>query len=202
MNGPTDRGARIARNEAVFRETNEQISVINEIGAQLPEIPILCECGSAGCAEVVRVGQDLYESVRSSSNRFLLRAGHEEADVEIVVERHADILVVEKKPGRPRLIVEATDPRRHRGDGNGDETDVETARRIAENESQFREANERIERATVMLDPAPATLPFLCECGRLECLVTIRLALEDYELARANPRTFVCARFANSSRIS
>jgi hypothetical protein len=71
--------------------------------------------------------------------------------------------------------------------------DPGTARRIAENESRFREANEKIEDAALRLEPDANTLPFVCECGRSECLQTIRLSLGDYEQARQEGTFFVCA---------
>ena len=67
------------------------------------------------------------------------------------------------------------------------------ARRIAENESRFRDANERIEDAAQRLEPDALSIPFVCECGRPECFQTLRLTLMEYELARETPRYFVCA---------
>jgi len=37
------------------------------------------------------------------------------------------------------------------------------------------------------------TAPFVCECGRIECLVVLRLTVEEYEQGRQNPRWFLCA---------
>jgi hypothetical protein len=76
---------------------------------------------------------------------------------------------------------------------NSGQMDPGTARRIAENESRFREANEKIEDAALRLEPDANTLPFVCECGRSECLQTIRLSLRDYEQARQQGTFFVCA---------
>jgi hypothetical protein len=70
--------------------------------------------------------------------------------------------------------------------------DPETTRRIAENESRFREANEKIEDAALRLEPNASTLPFVCECGRAECLETLRLSFRDYEQARQQATFFVC----------
>lgn len=70
--------------------------------------------------------------------------------------------------------------------------DVETARRIGENESRFRSANEKIETAALRIEADAPTVPFVCECGRRECYVTLRLALDEYEQAREHPRRFVC----------
>ena len=75
---------------------------------------------------------------------------------------------------------------------SGPEVDGELARRLGENESRFREANERIEGAWLRLEAGAPSVPFVCECGRLECVMTIRLTLAEYEKARAHPRHFVC----------
>ena len=71
-------------------------------------------------------------------------------------------------------------------------TDPEIARRIGENEARFRDANERIEAAAEQLEPQALMMPFVCECGRPECLQTLRLTFAEYELARQGPTTFVC----------
>ena len=71
--------------------------------------------------------------------------------------------------------------------------DPGTARRIAENESRFRDANEKIENAFLRLEPDANTLPFVCECGRTDCIQIIRLSLADYEQARQKGTFFACA---------
>ena len=178
---------RIARNEASFRETNEQIDALNEAGAQLPEIPIVCECGSDDCVLVLTVDAGKYDEVRGHPDRFLVKAGHEIPDVESVVERLGDFSVVEKHVGVPQQMAEGTDTRAGTG-----VVDDEMARRIAENEARFRDANERIEDAVLRLEPNAETIPFVCECGRPECLTTLRLTIAEYEAAREDPRFFLC----------
>ena len=70
--------------------------------------------------------------------------------------------------------------------------DPDLARKIAENESRFRVANEKIEAGWLNIDPDPLTVPFVCECGRLECLQTLRLTIEEYEFARSDGTYFLC----------
>ena len=70
--------------------------------------------------------------------------------------------------------------------------DPALARRIAENEVRFRAANERIEAARLRLDADPITVPFVCECGRIECLQTVRLTIAEYEFVRSDGAYFVC----------
>lgn|SRR5436190_16463232 len=71
--------------------------------------------------------------------------------------------------------------------------DEEFKRRIAENESRFRAANEKIEEGWQRLGKAEQTIPFTCECGRRDCMVVLRLTAGQYEQGRRNPRTFICA---------
>ena len=67
------------------------------------------------------------------------------------------------------------------------------ARRIAENEARFRNANERIEVAFDHLEPESWTMPVVCECGRRDCFQMLRLTREEYERVRQHPRHFVCS---------
>jgi hypothetical protein len=69
----------------------------------------------------------------------------------------------------------------------------ELARKIAENEVRFRTANEKIEAARLRLEADPITVPFVCECGRIECLQTVRLTIPEYESVRSDGACFVCA---------
>ena len=182
-----ERQARIARNEAAFRQTNEEIEALNSSGARAARFPIVCECGSENCAEVIMVAAAEYDTVRGDPHRFLIKPGHEFPDVEDVVDRRADFVVVEKKPGLPQQLAEESDPR-----SGEDAVSPAVARRIAENESRFRDANERIEEAVLEHEITAFTMPFVCECGREECLKTLRLTLAEYELARTGPRLFLC----------
>src|SRR3954447_11984017 len=57
--------------------------------------------------------------------------------------------------------------------------DDEAKRRIAENESRFRAANEKIEDAGERFGAEQSALPFICECGRPTCVVVIRVTIPD-----------------------
>ena len=63
-------------------------------------------------------------------------------------------------------------------------------RRLATNESIFREVNEAINRGGW---PGEEGTPvnFRCECARLGCTALLPLTPRDYEHVRANPRRFV-----------
>ena len=105
---------RRARNEAIFREVNERIedlskrSGIDEDDSLLPGF--ICECSSEGCTELLQVSYQLYETVRENPRRFLVLPGHQDPDVERVVDEHPNALVVEKNIDASRVALQH-DPR-------------------------------------------------------------------------------------------
>ena len=103
--------AQIALNEAAFRSLNEQIYGPGGSGESLPQFAIACECGSGSCVVTLTVEATLYGDVRADPHRFLVMLGHEDPEAETVVQRHGELLVVEKHAGEPQRLVEATDPR-------------------------------------------------------------------------------------------
>jgi hypothetical protein len=64
------------------------------------------------------------------------------------------------------------------------------ARRIADNESRFREINERLRTDLAALPDDEAPVDFICECGRADCAETVRLTLAEYEAVRASSLDF------------
>ncbi len=65
----------------------------------------------------------------------------------------------------------------------------ERARRIADNESLFRLANERMA-GWEERERADARELYFCECGRAECREKVELVKADYERARSDSVTF------------
>ena len=99
---------RAARNEALFREVNENIARLEERhGATLTEPVFICECANAGCAEQLAIDPGTYRRVREQPRLFFVRQGHEEPQLERVVEKHRDFLIVEKT-GAAGQIAEQT----------------------------------------------------------------------------------------------
>jgi hypothetical protein len=112
------REARLAKNEAVFRDVNERVrEITEELGpdprsAELVD-GLICECSDPGCVE--RVGPltiSQYEGVRIDPRRFMIAANHQAPDVERVVERNAGYWVIEKLEGVPADVARERDPRR------------------------------------------------------------------------------------------
>ncbi len=105
---------RKAANEAVFREVNERMEKLQRAFALVGDDPlhIVCECDRLECAERLAVSIDVYERTRGDSACFFVAPGHEDGEVEDVVETSVDYLVVRKRRGEPQEIAAETDPRR------------------------------------------------------------------------------------------
>jgi len=63
-------------------------------------------------------------------------------------------------------------------------------RRIAENESRFREINDRLETDARSLLGDGETIDFVCECGKFDCALSVPLTLSEYRAVRADDRLF------------
>ena len=89
---------RAARNEALFREVNENIAHLEErFGTTEAEPVFICECFNPDCTEqLASVDLEIYERAREDPRRFLVLPGHHDPRVEQVVESHDDYLIVEK----------------------------------------------------------------------------------------------------------
>ena len=89
---------RAGRNEALFREVNENIA---KLEARLPGVsetmPAICECARPGCTTQIEIRLDEYASIRRHPDRFIVAPGHEEPSVEHVVDARGTYLVVEKE---------------------------------------------------------------------------------------------------------
>ena len=64
------------------------------------------------------------------------------------------------------------------------------ARRIADNESRFRDINERLEADLRRIPVGDDPVDFVCECGMIECTASVRLSIDEYERVRADPLLF------------
>ena len=107
---PDERERRLALNEAAFRIANERIDEWPERRERQGAAPYYCECAEPDCRVRIELDRAAYEHVRSSSRQFAVAPGHEVPDVETVIERHDDYVIVEKAPGVTPLV-ERLDPR-------------------------------------------------------------------------------------------
>ena len=107
-----ERQRRVGKNEALFREVNERIErVTQSLQVTTEKLRILCECGDDTCTDQLEVSLADYERIRSDPTLFLVRRGHEEPDVEDVVEQTPNYDVVRKKAGESAALARDLDPR-------------------------------------------------------------------------------------------
>ncbi len=64
------------------------------------------------------------------------------------------------------------------------------AKRIAENESRFREINERLRDDLRALPDDQQPVEFVCECGHADCTESVRLTVDEYERVRQDSTHF------------
>ena len=105
------RQERAARNESLFRDVNERIkSTASNISPMFTEF--MCECADDSCFEHVSLTSEEYSSVRKMGPAyFVLKPGHEVADIERVVGGEGDRYeIVEKQDVAAEVAVEL-DPR-------------------------------------------------------------------------------------------
>lgn len=89
---------RAGRNEALFREVNENIAALEErLNGSSESMPVICECARSGCTAQIEIGAAEYAAVRKHPDRFIVVPGHEEPSVERLLEDHGGYVVVEKQ---------------------------------------------------------------------------------------------------------
>lgn len=109
----TEREARLAKNEALFRGVNERVKEVKgelQEGGVEGKIDFICECGRGDCVAQVQLSLAEYERVRANPTQFIVRPGHEMLNVERVVHEGEGYVVVEKHPDEAAVARE-TDPR-------------------------------------------------------------------------------------------
>jgi hypothetical protein len=100
------RQERAAKNEALLRELNERIE---EVGKRLrteddQPLDFRCECGNSSCDAFVSMTETEYEHVRLDNDRFAVVPGHEDEQIERVVERAERYVIVDKLPSAEPLV--------------------------------------------------------------------------------------------------
>jgi hypothetical protein len=108
------RDERLAGNEALFREVNERVAEVatHFFGTDTHEaIDFVCECVRAECGELIPMTAAEYEAIRAESTRFAVAPGHEDPEIERVIERYPAYLVIEKRDEEAQEVARETDPR-------------------------------------------------------------------------------------------
>jgi hypothetical protein len=101
---------RAARNEALFREVNERIAELDLATGGTAEF--VCECSDANCTERIEVPLGTYERLRNDPYQFLVVPGHEQTELEHVVEHGKGFAVVRKDTPTTMRVAAKTDPRK------------------------------------------------------------------------------------------
>lgn len=103
---------RIARNDATFRDANEQISAAAGTYQFEAAVPFICECADPTCSQIVSLDLEQYEEIRANPRRFLNVRGHEVAaqGAAVVVDERDSYVIVEKI-GHAGKVAEALDER-------------------------------------------------------------------------------------------
>jgi hypothetical protein len=102
---------RVARNDAVFREANEQIADA-AVGTALDGVPFICECADPAWTAIVRLPLTAYARIRADARTFLNVPGHEvNAQGYARVVQRCDGYVVVEKTGEAGRLVEQLDGR-------------------------------------------------------------------------------------------
>jgi hypothetical protein len=105
---------RAAKNQSLFREVNERVEELNESFRIFTEVgDWVCECANGTCIERLPMTLPEYTALRSDGNRFAVKPGHEQPDVEAIVDRHEHYLVVAKL-GAGGVFALEHDPRHDR----------------------------------------------------------------------------------------
>ena len=101
-----EREIRSARNQALFRAVNENITALDRISISGSDpFVIACECADASCVAALSIDRDAYQSVRANPRQFALLPGHADPKLETVVTETGQYVVAEKF-GDAALVVE------------------------------------------------------------------------------------------------
>ncbi len=97
--------------ERLFRRVNEAIGRGQWPGDEESLATYRCECANRDCNRMVELTPREYERIRDNPRHFIVVAGHQHPELEIVVEQRPGYVVVEKL-GAAGRSAEAEDPRR------------------------------------------------------------------------------------------
>jgi hypothetical protein len=94
---------RRAKNEVLFRERNKQMK--RRVEALLPKqnrdsykIGFVCECSDVDCHDVLEMSLAEFSRHHRKPSTFVLKAEHQNEDIERVVKATDNFIVVEKFP--------------------------------------------------------------------------------------------------------
>ncbi len=103
---------RAAENEELFREVNSNIARLEEQFGSKPMLELICECERVECHDGLKIDLAAYADARSSPLQFFVLPGHEDPEVEKVVFRTPNYVMVEKVGEAARKILEEDSEKR------------------------------------------------------------------------------------------
>jgi hypothetical protein len=104
------REERLAMNEVLFRKANDRIDDTAErLGRGAEPIEFYCECSDRDCTKRIPISAHEFEAVRAKPTQFIVKPGHQIAEIEIVVLRTPLYLVVEKTGEAAEYVTEKLD---------------------------------------------------------------------------------------------
>ena len=95
---------RRARTQMVFREVNDRIRVLSRFTSSAE---FLCECDRRACTETIELDVAAYEAMREFAFRFVVVPEHVDLEIEVVCERAARYVVVEKVGAAAQAVEDA-----------------------------------------------------------------------------------------------
>jgi hypothetical protein len=105
------RAERLARNELLFRDLNEQVEfVAGPLDRDGDTFEFFCECSDVDCTLRLPITLNVYEGVRSDPTLFVVAPTHDRAEIEDVLRR-TDAYQIVKKRGEAAQFAAAGDPR-------------------------------------------------------------------------------------------
>jgi hypothetical protein len=106
-----DREARVARNESISREINEELEDAQASASPEKLLRLVCECGQQQCDRLLALTTREYEEIRTDPRRFAVAKEHVMPDVELIVGETERFTIVQKREGTPAVVAETLDPR-------------------------------------------------------------------------------------------
>lgn len=104
-----EREPRAAQNQLLFRSVNERVKELGDRALNsLAEIDFACECDDQTCFAPITLPLEEFAGIDAAENQFIVLPGHEDPDVDDVIDRRDGYLVVAKRGAGAELV------RRHR----------------------------------------------------------------------------------------
>jgi hypothetical protein len=92
---------RLVENEVIVKKLNERLkktvkTLLETTDSDEVELLFNCECSDLQCDARIKIGLKTYENIHKRKDYFTLTRGHEIPEIEDVVERNEDYIIVQK----------------------------------------------------------------------------------------------------------